>query len=378
MLEEEDLAAEEQGDKIKVLVVDDSLLIRVAARRMLEDRCEVVLAEDGADAWQKLTTQPDIQVVFTDLVMPEMDGFELLRRIRAAEGELANLPVIVTTGADNPDIAKQKAIALGATDFVSKPFDAADLTTRALSYAKLNRTARTLREQALLDPLTGHLNAKGFRRQLEKELAFVVRHRSPLSVLAIELDGFKDLFIRVGRRGAEVIVRKLGEVLATIVRREDSLARTGLATFMVSMPLAREENALEVADQICRTVAGLRARLGGKPLRLSVSVGVCGVEPTRITSADTVVEVAAEALGRARKAGRNQIARLGRHEFEVIQARKAAESLSLDQLLQQVENGNLDAVVPFLDLAVARLAPLVALLSVQQRQRLLEARARLP
>ncbi|GIX30066.1 MAG: hypothetical protein KatS3mg124_0538 [Porticoccaceae bacterium] len=62
----------------------------------------------------------------------------------------------------------------------------------------------------------------------------------------------------------------------------------------------------------------------------------------------------------------------------MIQARKAAESLSLDQLLQQVENGNLDAVVPFLDLAVARLAPLVALLSVQQRQRLLEARARLP
>src|SRR5690606_19623005 len=125
---------------------------------------------------------------------------------------------------DNPEIAKQKAINLGATDFITKPFDGTAITTRALSYANLHKTAEDLLEQTTVDMLTGHMNGKGFHRQLEKEIAFVVRHQSRMTVMAVELDGFKDLFIRVGRKGAETIVRKIGEVLSTIVRREDTVA----------------------------------------------------------------------------------------------------------------------------------------------------------
>ena len=208
----------EKTEKIKVLVVDDSLLIRVAARKMLGDRFDVVLAEDGMDGWRTIESEPGIQVVFTDLVMPELDGFELLKKIRTSDREhIRDLPVIVTTGADNPEIAKQKAIGLGATDFVTKPFDATAITTRALSYANLHKTTESLKEQTTVDVLTGHMNGKGFSRQLEKEIAFVIRHQSLMSVMAIELDGFKDLFIRVGRRGAETI--ELNEGLFNECRR---------------------------------------------------------------------------------------------------------------------------------------------------------------
>ena len=367
---------DEKAEKIRVLVVDDSLLIRVAARKMLGNQFDVVLAEDGLDGWNTINKEDDLQVVFTDLVMPEMDGFELLKKIRTSEKEyIRNLPVIVTTGADNPEIAKQKAINLGATDFITKPFDATAITTRALSYANLHKTTEDLKEHTTVDVLTGHMNGKGFSRQLEKEISFVIRHQSRMAVMAIEMDGFKDLFIRVGRRGAETIVKKLGEVLSNIVRREDTIARTGLATFMVSMPLAMVENAMEMADQICRTIAGLRAKLGGERLKITVSIGVCGIEPNKITSPETVLDVAHQALKKAQDSGANQIARLGSQEFETIQARKAAESLSLDQMLVYIDQQNYDAVLPYLDIAVDRISPLIGLLSLQQKEKLLNAKA---
>jgi two-component system, cell cycle response regulator len=365
----------EKSEKIKVLVVDDSLLVRVAATKMLGNDFDVVLAVDGKDGWNTIQNDEDIQVVFTDLVMPEMDGFELLQKIRTSKKEsICNLPVIVTTGADNPEIAKQKAINLGATDFITKPFDASAIRTRALSYANLHQTSEKLREHTTLDVLTGHMNGKGFDRQLEKEIAFVVRHQSRMTVMAIEIDGFKDLFIRVGRKGTETIIRKIGEVLATIVRREDTIARTGLATFMVSMPLAMVDNTLEVADQIARTVASLQARIGGNKLRITTCIGVCGIEPNKLTSPATVLEVAYQALKKAQGAGTNQIARLTANDFEVIQARKAAESLSLDQLLIYIGQKNYDAVIPYLDLAIDRLAPLMGLLSLEQKQKLISSR----
>ena len=365
----------DKADKTKVLIVDDSLLVRVAAKKMLGEDFEVVLAEDGQDGWEKVQNDPQLQVIFTDLVMPEMDGFELLKKIRTSEQEAINsLPVIVTTGADNPEIAKQKAINLGATDFIAKPFDAAAITARALSYANLHKTTSSLKEQTTIDVLTGQMNAKGFRSQLEKEISFVVRHQSRMTVMAIEVDGFKDLFIRVGRKGTETIIRKIADVIGNVVRREDTIARTGLATFMVSQPLALVENTLEIADQICRAIAGLKARLAGDRLKITVSVGVCGIEPKNITHPDMVLEVAHQALHKAQKAGANQIARLNANEFEVIQARKAAESLSLDQLLMHIDNENYDAVMPYLDLAIDRLWPLVDLLSLEQRQRLTNPR----
>ena len=358
--------------KAKVLFIDDSRLIRIAVSKMFSDEFDVLLAVDGADGWDIIKRDPSIQVVFTDLVMPEMDGFELVEKIRTSDiVEINNLPVIVATGADNPEMAKQKAFALGATDFITKPFNATDIKARALSYAQLSQTNKILRAQTTIDVLTGLLTTNGLDRQLEKELAFVARHGASTTVMSIKIDKFKDLFIHIGRAGAEAVVKKVSQVLTSTVRKEDSVARTGVASFVISMPLAEAENSLELADRICKGVESFGAKLEGKPLKITTSVGVCVVKPDETNDIEVLREAADEALCRATLLGRSQWYLLSLEDYQREKAAALKDALSIDALLEQISNGAHDDVVSQLNTVVDKLTPLLGMLSSEQKQRVL-------
>ena len=365
------MLAKTKPNKVHVLIVDDSRLIRAAASKMLNpDEFTLQLATDGAEAWSMIQRDSSIQVVFTDLVMPEMDGFELLEAVRTSPDEaIQGLPVIIATGADNPEIAKQKALSLGATDFVSKPFDAMALRTRALSYANLHKTTQQLKEQSTIDVLTGLVNHKGFAFELDKQLSFARRHQSHMAVMAIEIDGFKDVFIRVGRSGAENIVKKIAGALTESTRLEDTVARTGLATFAVSLPLAADSYALELADRICRKVEAFRARLDGKKMHITVSAGVCAVDTDLLVEKDTVFALAERALEKASTLGRSQIAQLSLKENYQADS-TFIDDLSIDEMLGQIHQGE-HLPASYMEQALQRLQPLLSMLTQQQRQRLL-------
>ena len=186
----------DQSEKPKLLFVDDSRLIRAAAIKLFAEEYELVLAENGREAWLYLQQNNDIEMVFTDLVMPELDGFELLSLIRtAADEKQRQLPVVVVTGADNSDEAKIKAYNMGATSFLTKPFDAADVNSLAQTHIASGKANEQLQEQTLLDSLTGLINKRGFAYQLDKDISFSSRHGHQLTVLDIEIDAFKDLFV---------------------------------------------------------------------------------------------------------------------------------------------------------------------------------------
>ena len=122
----------EKNSQNQVLVVDDSRVIRRAAVKILQKDFDVIEAEDGEEAWEELQRNSNISVVFSDLGMPVMDGFELLDKIRNAQDPaLAKVPVIIITGAEESDGTKEEVLELGATDFISKPFDSISLKTRA-------------------------------------------------------------------------------------------------------------------------------------------------------------------------------------------------------------------------------------------------------
>lgn len=356
---------------IRVLVVDDSRLIRVAAGKMFGDEFDVLLAEDGARAWEIIQRDPDIQVVFTDLVMPNLDGFELLELIRTSNSEtISNLPVIVATGADNPEVAKQKAIGLGATDFITKPFDASAIRTRGISYAKLHLTNKILHQQTTVDVLTGLLNTQGFVWQLEKDLSFGARHNSTMTVMSVEIDRFKELFITVGRAGTEAIVKRLGHVLTDTVRKEDNVARTGVARFGITMPLVESNNGLELADRICRSVEKIRATLNGKRMEITASVGICVVDDYT-HGVEAIMDVANLALNRATERGRSQMYQMTAKGY---QPPRGHDNLSIDALLLHLQEGQQESVLPHLDAVIDRMGPLLTLLSNKQKQRVLNYR----
>ncbi len=115
----------ESGARARVLVVDDSKLMRKAAHKMLGDEFDVVTGDDGVDAWAQIQQDPGIQVVFTDLNMPRMDGISLTRRLRE-NPKFQSTPILILT-TESSDQMKQAGRSAGATGWLVKPFDPAKL-----------------------------------------------------------------------------------------------------------------------------------------------------------------------------------------------------------------------------------------------------------
>lgn len=350
-------------------MVDDSSTIRIAATKVFGDDFDVLLAVDGEDALDVINNDPEIQVVFTDLVMPEMDGFELLNKLRHHKNKnIASLPVIVMTGAENPEIAKQKALDLGATDFISKPFNPTDVRARANSYAKMVSNTKNLRQKTTTDNLTGLLNTKGFMIQVDKEMAFAARHQYDLSAITIEIDNHKDLFISMGRMGTEKLVKRIALILSKGIRKEDSISRVGLAKFCISMPLVNKDNAMEMANKFCQNVEKLNAKLNGKRLKITVSAGVSHIQPNNQNQPKQLIDASLEALKKAASLGQSQIYLINVEDYLQSQHMDLKESsLSIDALLENISQGNEIIVAENLNYALDKLAPLISLLSNEQK-----------
>lgn len=112
-----------------LLIVDDSRLMRHALKKILSADFNLVEAADGEEAWEKLQAEPGIQAIFSDLSMPNLDGYGLLERVRkSAEARINNLPFIVITGKEGDDTSlRAEAQALGANEIVCKPFKSEEI-----------------------------------------------------------------------------------------------------------------------------------------------------------------------------------------------------------------------------------------------------------
>lgn len=371
--------------KTRVLLVDDSKVMRKAALKMLSDEFDVVTAEDGVDGWRQLESDTSIQVVFTDLSMPKLDGYGLLRKIRTAEDAGVNaMPVIIVTGAENDDAAREKALDMGATDFITKPFNSTDLLARARAHAKYQRITRQLQEQSTVDTLTGLANKAGFMERLKQDIAFAKRHQQPLSLVRMEIDDFKKLFLSHGKDVADTVVMHVARIIRARIRKEDTAARIGLAHFAIALPTGKPDGSKGLADRIRAEITSNPLNLGGKPVRLAASGGVLTPESHPGLTAVSAMEECQQVLEAAIKAGGNCV--LGDVDIRKIRADVLLPSrpvppqktelqvgqVRIDDLLVQIEKGNTQSVVEQLPQTLKRLLPLLKLMNERQRQQLIQ------
>lgn len=371
--------------KTRVLLVDDSKVMRKAALKMLSDEFDVVTAEDGVDGWRQLESDTSIQVVFTDLSMPKLDGYGLLRKIRTAEDTGVNaMPVIIVTGAENDDAAREKALDMGATDFITKPFNSTDLLARARAHAKYQRITRQLQEQSTVDTLTGLANKAGFMERLKQDIAFAKRHQQPLSLVRMEIDDFKKLFLSHGKDVADTVVMHVARIIRARIRKEDTAARIGLAHFAIALPTGKPDGSKGLADRIRAEITSNPLNLGGKPVRLAASGGVLTPESHPGLTAVSAMEECQQVLEAAIKAGGNCV--LGDVDIRKIRADVLLPSrpvppqktelqvgqVRIDDLLVQIEKGNTQSVVEQLPQTLKRLLPLLKLMNERQRQQLIQ------
>ena len=366
MTTNDELITQETGVTSRVLVCDDSKVVRHTATKMLSKQFDVVLAEDGAEAWEKICSDDTIQVVFTDLGMPRLDGYGLIERVRASNDEgIRNLPMIVITGADEQEKIRRQIFELGATDFITKPFKATTLIARADAHASYRRVNKVLQENVNIDLLTGSLNRKGLDEQLFKDISFVNRHSENLAVMIFELDRFSSVCDRIGQASSEKIIKEVAIILNGAVRKEDSVGRDSLAKFIVSLPMVKAEGVIKLAKRLCTSIEAIKLKIDGKPIPLSASAGVSTVSKGSHADVKDIIQCAENALANAKIVGNGEV------QLLKLEAGESVEVASIDALLEQIEQGDREGALEQMRGALRRLAPLVALLTDKQKQQLL-------
>ena len=298
----------------RLLIVDDSKVVRITARKILGNHFETVEALDGENAWDILTSEAPFSLVISDLNMPNLDGFGLLERIRHTHlPHISNLPVIIITGANDSEAIKERATEAGTTDFIGKPFDSVHLLARAQAHASAHSNAQELKEETIaleetsaIDPLTKIANERTFMERGYQLLAYAVRHNTRLSVFHIEVDNFGDIYKTHGDGVAESIVQTVASTLTTAIRHEDTAARLGTARFSLLLPGLNNNGIHNLADRIRKNISERVLKHGEARIHYSVSIGVAAMEIRRNTRFDDLLTVAGNRLAYAIAHGGDQ------------------------------------------------------------------------
>lgn len=356
-------------EKPRILVCDDSKLIRVAASKILSERFDLLLAEDGEIAWKMIQADDTIQMVFTDLGMPNLDGFGLIQRVRQSEVErIRNTPMLVITGASDEDGIKRKLFEIGATDFITKPFSNTTIIARAEAHTSYQRANNELQQSVNIDPLTGTLNRKGLDEQLSKDISFVNRHTEPFALAIIELDNFNNIYERIGNKTSEMVIKQVAKTLIKAVRKEDSVGRDGFAKFLISFPMAKGEGVIKLSQRLCAKIETYKIKIGTVEISLSSSVGISTVSKGTAAAKEGIIQCAEKALSTAKSLGTGEVQLL---KFETEDELQDNELVSIDGLLDDIEQGKKDNAHEKMDAVLDRIAPIIALLTQQQREALL-------
>ncbi|RYY74299.1 MAG: diguanylate cyclase [Gammaproteobacteria bacterium] len=353
----------------KILLADDSKVVRLTATKILSEQFDLVVVEDGEEAWEKICADESIHVIFTDLGMPKLDGYGLIQRIRQSENEgIRNQPIIVITGAADEEDVKRKVFELGATDFISKPFKSAELVARAEAHASYRRDKVNLQKSADIDLLTGTLNRNGINQQLKKDLSFANRHGENMAVIIFELDDFKTLYQRIGEAAANRIIKQTATKMLSAIRSEDSVGRYGFEKFIAILPMAKTEGVVILAKRLCEQIKSFKITIGGEAISISMSAGISTVRKGSPATIKELVHSAEQALVNAKKVGSGEVQIL---KLETAQLAEAAVTISIDRLLEAIAAGKPEMAKNQIASALHQLAPLIALMSKEQKQHLL-------
>jgi two-component system, chemotaxis family, response regulator WspR len=268
-------------------------------------------------------------VILQDLVMPDVDGFTLVRFFRA-DPELAAIPIIVLSSKEDPR-DKSRAFEIGANDYLVKIPDKIELVARVRAHSRsfLSQLERDEAYRALaalkhqlemknaelsrlstIDGLTGLANRRRFDEALEQECRRARREGAPLALLMTDVDFFKKYNDSYGHQGGDECLRRVASVLALGARRPaDLAARYGGEEFALVLPHTTVEGATIVAETLRAGVAGLNLlhQSSSVASHVTLSLGVAIAEPEDAHLApQPLIERADAALYEAKRSGRNR------------------------------------------------------------------------
>lgn len=297
----------------RLLLVEDSKTSAALVTSALRDRYRVLHARDGVEAWDALSRNDAIDLIITDIQMPNMNGHDLLLKIRSSDApETKALPVIVMTTADDT-ADRDRAFANGANDFIYKPVDVVELQARVAVHQKLATTIRELEasrrrltEQAMTDALTKLKNRRAFTEVSAHHFMLAKRHNAELSLVAFDIDHFKRINDTHGHGGGDQALKAVARIITDTIRGSDIPARVGGEEFMILLPNTGRIGAGIIAERVRTAIERTPMRVGDVDVTVTLSGGVASLGADG-SDFEQLIDIADKRLYLAKQKGRNRI-----------------------------------------------------------------------
>lgn len=237
----------EKKDSVVVLIVDDDELVRMTLSVLIGSfGYHCLVAGDGIEAIAVLKSTA-VDLVFSDIVMPGMDGLQLLDHIIENYKET---DVIISTGY-HEKASYSEVIKAGALDFIKKPIDHAELEAKLARAVRERSMMRELERLSMQDGLTKILNRRAFDERFPDEVERAHRQNYPLMYAVIDIDNFKEYNDEHGHQEGDNILINLAEILKDCTRESVDLCfRLGGDEFAVLLPQATATQGTEVVQRI--------------------------------------------------------------------------------------------------------------------------------
>lgn len=313
--------------KKRILVVDDHEDNVEVLRARLESRgYDVEGASGGQEALDAVNRRvPDM--ILLDVMMPDMDGLEVVRRLKANK-DLPFIPVIMQTALDSTE-RMVAGLEAGADDYVAKPINFAELEARVKSLLRIKKLQEDLAERerelsemndqllhiSLTDGLTGVDNRRSLEERLHEMFEHSLRLHEPISIVMCDIDHFKMVNDTHGHAAGDEVLKQFAGLLKHEAREIDRVGRYGGEEFLLLLPGTVLDAAVTFAERLRESVDAHTFSFEGGTLMKTVSCGVAAFPHPRVSGRDALLKAADDALYVAKEAGRNRVVRFDSAEF---------------------------------------------------------------
>ena len=295
--------------KPTILVVDDMTTTLLLLHDLLKDTYEVKIAKSGTKALEILESPNDIDLILLDVEMPDINGYEVCKRIKNNE-TIKNIPIIFITGRTSQE-DEEYGLNLGAIDYITKPFNKAIVKLRIKNYLDLKIKNDMLEKLSMYDGLTNIRNRRFFDETFEKTFSEIKRDKKSLAVLMIDIDFFKPYNDNYGHGQGDETLRKVAKALEkTIKRASDFVARYGGEEFVILLKDINKDGVEAVANNLLNAIRELKITHEFSKIENYVTVSI-GVSYYNSSSDITKLELllkADETLYSVKNSGRNNFA----------------------------------------------------------------------
>ncbi|HTR48927.1 MAG TPA: diguanylate cyclase [Verrucomicrobiae bacterium] len=294
-----------------VLVVDDSPVARKLVEHALDkDQYTMISATTGAQALE-LFAEHKPGIVITDWLMPDLSGLQLCERLRTDAGGRFTYIILLTGVSEKSKVVK--GLQAGADDYMTKPFNAEELSARVNAGRRIVELHREieaknliLQQLALTDSLTNLPNRRAIEEWGRRQLTGALRHKFPFWIVMVDVDQFKQVNDTFGHDAGDAVLQGVADIIRRNTRQSDICGRIGGDEFMLIMTFSDQDGIRTAVERIRQQIEAHPFNFRGRESRITASIGVAGIRQNQDIDLGRLMVQADVALYSAKRLGRNR------------------------------------------------------------------------